>query len=252
MNTDALMIMHRRPLIISVALLASIASLSARAQVERSGGGGEMQRIMQQYQQVAAEKTALQAQVAQMKKDLDTAQADLASTKKERDALKARVGTAAAAAGAVAQLTASRDAAEKNVGAYKQRMEEVIGKYRELAANLKQVEADKGNLSRQLGERNAAFDKCAQNNTQLYQITNEVLDRYEHVGLFTKASAAEPFTRITRTRIENLADEYRQRALENRMTKAAEQAGAPRTPTAQTPAAQPPAPQTPAAQKQAP
>ena len=221
MITDALITMRRRPLIASVALLALTAGLSARAQVERSGGG-EMQRIMQQYQQVAAEKTALQAQVAQMKKDLDTAQADLASTKKERDALKARVGTAAAAAGAVAQLTASRDAADKNLGAYKQRMEELIGKYREIATNLRQVEADKGNLNKQLGERNAAFDKCARDNTQLYQITSEVLDRYEHVGLFTKVSATEPFTRITRTRIENLADEYRQRALENRVPKAAE------------------------------
>ncbi len=54
---------------------------------------------------------------------------------------------------------------------------------------------------------------------QLYEITNDVLDRYEHVGLFTKATAAEPFTRITRTRIENLVDEYRARALENRTQK---------------------------------
>jgi hypothetical protein len=39
------------------------------------------------------------------------------------------------------------------------------------------------------------------------------------VGLFTKASADEPFTKITRIRIENLADEYRQRAQELRVKK---------------------------------
>jgi chromosome segregation ATPase len=207
---------RRRLLIASVALFALAASLSSEAQVERSGGG-ETQRIMQQYQQVAAEKTQLQAQVDQMKKDLETAQATLASTKKERDALKVRAGAAAAQAGAVAALTASKEAAEKNVGAYKQRMEELIGKYREIASNLRDVEADRGKLRQQLEERNASFDKCAGDNLQLYQITNEVLDRYEHVGLFTKVSAADPFTRITRTRIENLVDEYRQRALENRI-----------------------------------
>jgi chromosome segregation ATPase len=198
-----------------VVLCATLMSLSARAQVERSGGG-EMQKFIQQYQQVSAEKTALQAQLAQMKKDLDAAQADLASTRKERDALKARAGPTAAAAGVVAQLTASRDAAEKNLGAYKQRLEELIGRYRDLAAKLKDVEGDRANVSKQLSERDVALDKCAENNVQLYGITTEVLDRYEHVGPFTKVSAAEPFTRITRTRIENLADEYRQRALENK------------------------------------
>lgn len=217
MNTGA----PRRCLPISAAALFALTlSPSSHAQVERSGGG-ESQRIMQQYQQLAAQKTELQAQVAQMKKDLDTAQSDLASTKKERDALKARVGASTAAAGTIAQLTASRDAAEKNVGAYKQRMEELVGKYREIATNLRDVEGDRGKLRQQLEERNAAFDKCAENNLQLFQITNEVLDRYEHVGMFTKVSASEPFTQLTRTRIQNLADEYRQRAMENRTKKQA-------------------------------
>ena len=58
------------------------------AQTQRSGGG-ETQKVMQQYQQLAAEKTALQGQLAQAQKDLDSAKADLAAMKKERDALKA-------------------------------------------------------------------------------------------------------------------------------------------------------------------
>jgi chromosome segregation ATPase len=195
---------------------ASLACFGARAQVERSGGN-ETQRFIAQYQQVAAEKTALAAQLEQMKKDLAAAQGDLASTKKERDALKARVGAATAAAGEVAQLTASRDAAEKNVGAYKQRMEELVARYRDLAAKLKEVETDRSQQANDLAERNAAFDKCAEKNVQLYDIAGEVLDRYEHVGLFSKVSATEPFTRLMRTRIENLADEYRQRVQENRI-----------------------------------
>jgi chaperonin cofactor prefoldin len=207
---------HRRLTRSVILAAASLACLSARAQIERSGGG-ETQKFIQQYQQVSAEKTALAAQLAQMKKDLDAAQSELASTRKERDALKTRV----AAAGAVAQLTASRDADQKNLGIYKQRMEEMIARYRDLATQLKEVEADRSKQVKDLGERKAAFDKCAQNNAQLYTIIGEVLDRYEHVGLFTKVSADEPFTRITRTRIENLADEYRQRAQENRTQKPA-------------------------------
>ena len=205
--------MTHRWLIVTFVLGASFVSHSSRSQVERSGGG-ELQKIVQQYQQVAAEKTALAAQLAQVKKDLETAQSELASTKKERDAFKVRAGTATAAAGALAQLTASRDATEKNLGAYKQRLEELIGHYRDVATKLKDVESDRNKVNKDLADRNAAFGKCVEDNTQLYQLANEVLDRYEHVGLFTRASASEPFTKITRTRIENLADEYRQRATE--------------------------------------
>src|ERR1700692_3607899 len=79
---------------ISIVLPMSILTmLSAHAQTQRSGSGsGETQKFMQQYQQLAAEKTALQAQQAQTKKELEAAQADLAAVKKERDALKSRAG----------------------------------------------------------------------------------------------------------------------------------------------------------------
>jgi chromosome segregation ATPase len=202
----------------SLAVCAVTASMLSHAQVQRSGGG-ENQKFMQQYQQIAAEKTALQSQVAQMTKDLDTAKSDLAAMKRERDALKARVGGAAATAAAVAQLTTSKESAEKNLEVSTQRMNELVGRFRETATNLKEVETDRSKLRKELDERNAAFDKCAENNLQLYEIDKDVLDRYEHVGLFTKISAAEPFTRITRTRIENLVDDYRARALEHRTQK---------------------------------
>jgi chromosome segregation ATPase len=201
------------------AALATFQSFATFAQVERSGG--ETQKFMQQYQQIAAEKTALQAQVAQLKKDLEASKADLAAGAKDREALKARASGAAASAAAVAQLTASKEAAEKNLETYKQRMSELVARFRETAVTLKEVEADRNKLRQEVGERNAAFDKCAESNVKLYEISNEVLDRYEHVGLFTKASEEEPFTRITRTRIENLVDEYRESARENRIKRSA-------------------------------
>lgn len=208
---------QNRILITAAALAALLAAGGAGAQTQRSGGG-ESQKIMQQYQQLAAEKTALQAQLAQMKKDLDTAQATLASTKKERDALKAGAGGAAAQ---LAQAAAAKDSAEKSVEQYKQHLAELVTRFRETATNLKDVEADRNQLRKTLEERNTAFDQCALNNLQLFEITNDTLDRYDHVGLFTKVGASEPFTRITRTRIGNLVDEYRERAEQLRVKKTA-------------------------------
>lgn len=206
-------------LLCTLGLPALLLSPSAFPQVQRSGGGGEAQKIMQQYQQIAAEKTALQGQLAQAKTELDASKTALAAMKKERDALKARAGTSAATSAAIAQLTASKESADRNAESTKQRMTELVARFRETATNLKDVEADRNKLRKEVDERNAAYDKCAQNNLQLYELTSEVLNRYEHVGLFSKVSATEPFTKITRTRIENLVDEYRARAEELRATK---------------------------------
>jgi chromosome segregation ATPase len=197
-------------------LAAGLFTAQLQAQVERSGG--EAQKFMQQYQQVAAEKTALQAQLAQAKKDLDAANAELAAVKKERDAAKAHVGISPAA---LAQATTAKETAEKSLEKSKQQTAELIVKFREMAANLRDVETARAQLSKDLTDRNGALDKCALDNMQLYELTGDVLDRYEHVGIFTKVSADEPFTRITRTRLENLVDEYRERALQLRVKKPA-------------------------------
>lgn len=204
---------------IAIGLALCAAAAPALAQIQRSGGAaGESQKIMQQYQQLAGEKAALQSQVAQMKKDLDEAKSTLAAVKKERDALKSQVGSAAAA---TAQSVAAKQATEKSLDQYKQRMTELVARFKETATNLKEVESDRTKLQNDLRERSSAYDKCAEDNLGLFEINGDLLDRYEHVGLFTKVSASEPFTKITRTRIENLVDEYRARALELRVKKQA-------------------------------
>jgi chromosome segregation ATPase len=201
-------------------VLAFAAAAPLHAQVQRSSGG-ESQKIMQQYQQIAAEKTALQSQLAQMKTELDAAKTELASAKKERDALKAHVGEGAAAAAATVRLSGEKEAAEKSAEQNKQRLTELVARFRETANNLKEVEADRSNLRGELQERATAYDECAEANLGLFEVTSDLLNRYEHIGPFTKISSAEPFTRITRTRIENLVDEYRERALELRVKKQA-------------------------------
>jgi seryl-tRNA synthetase len=190
-----------------------------QAQTQRSGS--ETQKFMQQYQQLAAEKTALQAQATQTKKDLDTAQAELVAVKKERDALKSRVGGSTAQVAQIAQLTAGKEAAEKSLEQLKQKTTELVARFREMAVNLREVEADGAKSQNDLKERSAAFDKCAEDNLGLFEVNGQILDRYEHIGVFTKVGTADPFTKIARTRIENFVDEYRARALELRAAKKA-------------------------------
>jgi chromosome segregation ATPase len=202
---------------LSLALLL-LATPCVFAQVERSGGG-ETQRIMQQYQQLAAEKTSLQGQVAQLKNDLQAAQTELASVKKERDALKTRSSVSAGEAAQLAQANASRQSVERNLEQTKQKTAELVERFKQTIGSLKGVEADRAQLQTDNARLTSAFDKCADNNVKLYEISQTVLDRYEHVGFFSKVGSAEPFTRITRSRIDNLVDEYREHALELRVKK---------------------------------
>jgi len=186
-----------------------LAQGAAQAQTQRSGGG-EAQKFMQQYQQIAAEKTALQGQLDQAKKDLEQAKAELAGVKKERDQLKLQSGSAA-------QADAARAAAEKTNEQYKERLNDIVGRFRDMAQNLKTVERERDAAQQQLTARNAAFDRCADDNTQLADISSDVLDRYAHAARSAASNPLEPFTRLTRTRIENLVDEYRARAQELRV-----------------------------------
>jgi chromosome segregation ATPase len=205
-----------RSITMALTALAVLAAPHASAQTQR--GGGEAQKMMQQFQQLAAEKTGLQAQVAQLQKDLDAAKGALAAMKKERDASKAQTGAVAAA---IAQANAGKAGAEQGLEQSRQRMTDLVNRFRETAVELKQAESERENARTALAERNEAFDKCAEANLRLYEVNSEILDRYEHVGLFTKVSAAEPFTKVTRTRIENLVDDYRGRAQELRVKKTA-------------------------------
>jgi chromosome segregation ATPase len=199
-----------RTICIAAALLFAA---TVAAQTERGGGsGGDSQRIMQQYQQLAAERTTLKAQLGDLQKELDSAKADLAATRKERDELKGR-------AAQLAPLTVAKDTAEKNLEQNRERTAELVAKFRETVASLKDVEADRGRVQADLVRRNDAFDTCATDNLSLYEISGQVLDRYENVGFFTRVAASDPFLRVTHTRIENLVDEYRARAQELRVKK---------------------------------
>ena len=214
--------------VLALILVLSGGAAPLRAQSTRSGGGGDSQRIIQQYQQLAAEKSALAAQIASLKHDLDSARGELEAAKKERDALKAH---ASAAGSSLAALTAGKQAAEQSAQQTKERMNELVTRFRKTATDLKEIEADRDRLRTQLRERETAYDRCAADNLALYEVNSEVLKRYDNVGLFTRASASEPFTRISRNRIENLVDQYRARALELRVKDpahpAADKAAAP-------------------------
>jgi chromosome segregation ATPase len=198
-------------LLLTIALASLAAPGLASAQSARSTGGNA--QAMQQLQQLAAERTQLLADKAKL-------QAELESTRKERDALRKKQEASDRRLqgndAAVARAGAKSEALTQDLEREKGRVAEIVGKFRELAAQMREVEADRTTLKASLGQRDTELKQCIDRNVALYTLNGEILTRLEHRSGFTPASALEPFTRLKRVELENLIDGYQSRADEQR------------------------------------
>jgi chaperonin cofactor prefoldin len=184
------------------------------AQTERAGGGGANAALAQQYQQAMAQQSTLQAENTKLKKSADDLKKQLDAANKQLAGLKA-----GSTHGQAALLAAQHESetANKNLEDLKAKAQELVGHYHETIANLRTVETDRTQLRRDLADSKTQFDHCAASNYDLYKINGEILDRYEHQGMFSYMERSEPFTRLKRTQIQNIADEYKERAEELRV-----------------------------------
>lgn len=188
--------------------LAMAVGGSATAQTARSGGSANAQ-LVQQMQQLASERTALQGENEKLK-------AQLAEVTKARDALKsghqASERRAKDAAAALAQSNTQREAVDQELTQTKAKMQELIAKFRETIQKLRDTETDNASLKQTLGGREHELTVCVDHNRSLYQLNDEVLTRLEKEGVFRRIAESEPFTRIKRFQLENYADESRAKA----------------------------------------
>jgi chromosome segregation ATPase len=196
-----------------IAVLLVVLAVPSSAQQARSGGGGNAQ-LIQQLQQLASERTSLQAENARMKKEL----ADLAA---ERDSLQAAgpklLERARAAETALQRSTTEAGSTESELNTMNSRMQELVTKFRETAQTLQDVETERTSFKQSLGERAQELQVCTDKNTALYALNAEILTKLESQGFWSKVSQAEPFTRLKRTQLENLVDDYKYRANEQQM-----------------------------------
>jgi chromosome segregation ATPase len=178
------------------------------AQTARSGGGASAQ-LLQQMQQLASERTTLQAENDKLK-------SELADVKKDRDALKAaQTGVDRRARDAVAALehsSAEREATDQELTQSKAKMQELIAKFRETLQKMREIETDDTAQRQALATREHDLSVCVDHNKALYHLDDEALTRLEKQGVFSRVAQSEPFTKIKRIQLENFVDESRDRA----------------------------------------
>jgi len=193
-------------------LLISSAFISHVCEAQTQRSGNDATRVMQQLQQVTAEKTRLQTENDAMKKQLEEMKAKLAKTGADQSIVQQQKRELEASN---ARQKESADALEQQRG----KMQELIGKFREMATQLQTVEADREQLKSTAMTREREYKTCVDRNVGLYFLNDEILHRLEDRSWWDKTSEREPFTRIARTRLENLVDEYRDRVEELRVSR---------------------------------
>ncbi len=198
-----------RSRLIITALVAVLCASAARAEDSALDN-----RMRQQLQSTVQQLRELQDSQASL-------QAQKAAAEQERDALKAKVGSgarpkvnAAAArrdAHTIADLRAQLAQAKADSAQLIDRAaqaEAELAKTRDLYARATKA-------GRQLtGERDqtrSTLGVCVAKNDQLYKTGREILDAYAHVGFGTVMGKKEPFLGLERVKLENLAQDHRDR-----------------------------------------
>lgn len=197
--------------------LACAAAQPALAQKERSGGGASAQ-LMQQMQQLASERTALQAENTKLKTELEKLRKESEGTKKSQDAVEQR-GRASQAA--LARSASDKERVEADLTREKERLQELVGRFRETATTLRDVETDRSAVKLSLAQREQELKACVDRNAKLYDLNKEVLAKLEDQGFLSALARKEPFTQLKRVQLENLVDDYRGKAQDQLVTPGA-------------------------------
>ena len=203
-------------------LLMSLGALPAHAQTARSGGGGNA-LLMQQMQQLASERTSLQAENAKLKKDLEDLRKDRDALKTQQQVLDRRAKTSELS---LKQVMEHRGSSDQELAQMKEKTQQLVAKFKETLGNLREIETRNTATQQTLATREHELKSCVDHNTALYALNQEVLTRLEHQSMWSRVAQTEPFTRIKRVQLENLVDEYKSRADEQRVATPAAPAAA--------------------------
>ncbi len=190
----------------SVLVLLFLSGGATHAQTQRSGG--DTARVVQQLQQLTAEKAKLQSDLDAANKELEALKAGSAQAAAEQARLQQRARELEQAGEKLRIEGSGNDEALQKSRA---QLQELIGKYREMAQALRDVETERDSLKAGKSVQERELKACVDRNAQMYLLTDEILGRLEDQGLWSTLTGKEPFTRLSRTRLENLVEDYRYR-----------------------------------------
>ncbi len=204
---------HALPLLAALAILAP-AWFAAGAQAETT--------VAQATRRPASDQALARAQ--RMIRQLSTEKAELEVTRSELEGkVEALSGTLQRneeklkefEQGIVVLDKANQAFKTKLQGSYdeikkiKQDLEQTIEKLKQTTASLQQSEQATARAEGTIVEREQRIKELERKNLLLYQANAELLDKYQHKGVWDAILQREPLTQIKQVEIENVLQEYR-------------------------------------------
>ena len=221
MSQHRLLVHAATSLLVAAAVVAPV-----MAQTARTGGGANAQ-LTQQMQQLASERTTLQAENARLKKELDDTRKERDQYKNAQKSVDARVKTSATE---LAQSASQRQNLENELKLNRDKMDQLVAKFRETLQSMREVETNLSTEKQTVATRDQELKSCTERNSALYQLNGEILTHMEHESTWSHLARAEPFTQIKRVEMENLVDGYKGRAKDQKLPASTDASPVPPTP----------------------
>ena len=198
-------------------IVLSIITFDVLAETTRrdSGGASGAAAAKAQYmmRQIAAERDSLKTKNAHLETEKEKLEKEIAS-------LKAKVKSSGKQNTHKSKIIDGykehNEALKERIVQQRERMEEIVEKFKATVVNLRQVEAAKTKLTGQVKNLDREVRSCAKNNVMLFEAGLEALDQYKNKGVWDSLSQSEPVTGLKEVEIQNLVQEYRHRMKQER------------------------------------
>lgn len=171
----------------------------------------QLRTVMIQQQKTEADRAALAAE----KIDLETKNAEL--TKKLEALTKLNASERVASEKAIADLKAKNEEQTADMVRLNESLAKWKAGYQEKEELAKAREAERAKLADKVVVLDRRVSDYKRKNEELYKTGSEVLTRYENFGLGAALTAREPFTRLTRVKMETLVQDYQDKLTDNKI-----------------------------------
>ncbi len=193
-------------------LLAALTAPAGRAQAQ-DDATAQLETALRRMRDTLR-TTTVRLQTAEAERA--TAQAALEESEKKNKDLETKLAAALKAADAdkadAEKQIASLINKVGNQGEDIKRLTESLAKWKEgyekLVTQAKAIESQRSQLSVEKARLERLVADRETKNLELFKVGNEILTRYKKFGLGTAITAREPFTGITRVKLEGLVQDY--------------------------------------------
>jgi chromosome segregation ATPase len=207
---------HRKGLILGLAaVLLALPVLAAD-----KPGKDQTRHLEQQLRAAQQEKNRLTQEKTETETKLKDVQGKVTDAEHRADAAGARSS----------RLNKELDAAKADIAAGKAEKEALAAKLAETERQVTELRNEKQHVEVALTGHKKALGDCQARNARMYDLGNELLDKYEHKGCFASVLQAEPFTGLKRAQIEKMVEADREKFDKEQIlpTSGAEAAAPPR------------------------